>query len=276
MVNRDNRRVMKENAAAAADLATQLARDKKLRKRLLAASDHAVRANRRVWRQIGLIGLARRLTADQQLRIELTQMARDLEAAWGQTKRHRRHRLRTTLLLLGGAGAAGAAAATHPRSRQWLGSQGRRLSSGRTEGRVVDASIEVEVPVSTAYDQWTQFEAFPEFMDGVEEVRQLDDTRLRWVASIGGKRAEWEAKILEQHPDGQISDHRTLIRLSMSYQAQGVREVVGSTLGADSKRVRGDLERFKQLIEDRDEPSGAWRGDITAGTTDATASDRQP
>jgi uncharacterized membrane protein len=286
---------MKENAAAAADLATQLARDKKLRKRLLAASDHAVRANRRVWRQIGLIGLARLLTADQQLRIELTQMARDLEAAWGQTKRHRRHRLRTTLLLLGGAGAAGAAAATHPRSRQWLGSQGRRLSSGRTEGRVVDASIEVEVPVSTAYDQWTQFEAFPEFMDGVEEVRQLDDTRLRWVASIGGKRAEWEAKILEQHPDGQISwisedgkktrgtvsfeklsDHRTLIRLSMSYQAQGVREVVGSTLGADSKRVRGDLERFKQLIEDRDEPSGAWRGDITAGTTDATASDRQP
>jgi uncharacterized membrane protein len=296
MFDRGKTTVLKERAAA--DLAAQLAGDKKFRKHVLAAADHAIRANRRVWRQVGLLALVGRLAADQQLRTDVAQMARDLQAAWEQAKHHRRHRLRTTLLVLAGAGAAGgaAAAAARPQARRWLSSQGRRLSpGGLAGGRVVDASIEVEVPVATAYNQWTQFEEFPEFMEGVEEVRQLDDTRLRWVASIGGKRAEWDAKILEQHPDRQISwisedgkktrgtvsfeklgDGRTLIRLSMSYRAEGVREVVGSALGVDSKRVRGDLERFKQLIEDRDEPSGAWRGDIAAGTSaKATTPDRQ-
>jgi len=156
-----------------------------------------------------------------------------------------------------------------------------------TTPRVIESSIEVAVPVSAAYNQWTQFEEFPQFMQGVEEVRQLGDTRLHWVASIGGRRAEWDAKILEQHPDRQISwisedgkktrgtvtfepvgDARTRVQLSMSYQAEGIGELVGSAAGLDTRRVRSDLERFKNLIEERGTETGAWRGEISSGHTD--------
>jgi uncharacterized membrane protein len=134
-----------------------------------------------------------------------------------------------------------------------------------------------------AYNQWTQFEDFPLFMEGVEHVQQLDDTRLHWVADIAGKKAEWDAKILEQHPDRQISwisedgkktrgtvsfepisESKTLIRLSMSYQADPI-ETVGSAAGLDSRRVKADLERFKELVETRGTESGAWRGEVAAG-----------
>ena len=150
----------------------------------------------------------------------------------------------------------------------------------------VKEAVEVDVPVHAAYNQWTQFEEFPQFMDGVEHVRQLDETRLHWVASVAGRRAEWDAKILEQHPDRQISwisedgkktrgtvsfeplgPARTLVRLSMSYQAEGLRETIGSAIGLDRQRVQGDLKRFKELIERRPTESGAWRGDIAGGTT---------
>ncbi len=150
----------------------------------------------------------------------------------------------------------------------------------------IEQSIEVKVPVRTAYNQWTQFEDFPLFMEGVDHVQQLDDSRLHWVASIGGRAAEWDAKILEQHPDRQISwisedgkktrgtvtfepldDTRTLVRLSMSYQAEGPIELAGSAAGLDARRIRGDLQRFKELIESRASESGAWRGEISAGTT---------
>ena len=148
----------------------------------------------------------------------------------------------------------------------------------------IEESIEVDVPVRTAYNQWTQFEEFPQFMEGVEEVRQLDDTRLHWVASIAGRRAEWDAKILEQHPDRQISwisedgrktrgtvtfesldAQRTLVRLSIGYQAEGFVEAVGSAAGFDRRRIDGDLKRFKELIESRGTESGEWRGEIEAG-----------
>ena len=121
---------------------------------------------------------------------------------------------------------------------------------------------------------------------GVEHVQQLDDTRLHWVADVAGKKAEWDAKILEQHPDRQISwisedgkktrgtvsfeprgDSQTLIRLSMSYQAEGMAEAVGSAAGLDALRVRGDLERFKELVENRGAETGAWRGEVSAGRT---------
>jgi uncharacterized membrane protein len=124
-------------------------------------------------------------------------------------------------------------------------------------------------------------------MDGVDHVQQLDDTRLHWVATVAGRTAEWDAKILEQHPDRQISwisedgkktrgnvtfepvgDDRTLVRLSMSYMAEGPVEQLGSAAGLDSRRIRGDLERFKELVETRGSESGAWRGEISAGTTD--------
>jgi uncharacterized membrane protein len=123
-------------------------------------------------------------------------------------------------------------------------------------------------------------------MEGVEHVEQLHDTRLHWIAKVGGKTVEWDAKILEQHPDKQISwisedgkktrgtvtfepvgESRTLIRLSMSYQAEGLTEALGSAVGLDERRVRGDLERFKELIESRGAESGAWRGEVSAGTT---------
>jgi uncharacterized membrane protein len=126
-------------------------------------------------------------------------------------------------------------------------------------------------------------------MDGVDDVKQLDDTRLHWVATIGGRTAEWDAKILEQHPDRQISwvsedgkktrgtvsfeplaDNRALIRLSMSYKAEGPVETLGSAAGLDRQRVRGDLQRFKELIESRGAESGAWRGEVEAGQTETS------
>ena len=148
-----------------------------------------------------------------------------------------------------------------------------------------EKSVEVDVPVSVAYNQWTQFEDFPLFLEGVDHVQHIDDTRLHWVATVAGKKAEWDAKILEQHPDKQISwisvdgkktrgtvtfeslgESRTLVGLSMSYQAEGALETLGSAAGLDERRVRGDLERFKELIEGRGTESGAWRGEVSAGT----------
>jgi len=150
----------------------------------------------------------------------------------------------------------------------------------------IDEEIEVGVPVSTAYNQWTQFEDFPLFMEGIDHVQQLDPTRLHWAATVAGKQAEWDAKILEQHPDRQISwisedgkktrgtvtfaDHgpdRTVIALSMSYQAEGPAEAAGSAAGLDKRRIHGDLERFKELIESRGTETGAWRDEISAGKT---------
>jgi uncharacterized membrane protein len=148
----------------------------------------------------------------------------------------------------------------------------------------IEESIVVEVPVSTAYNQWTQFEEFPKFMEGVESVKQIDDTRLRWVAEIGGKREEWDAEIVEQHPDRKISwraleghhnsgtvtferlgDNQTRINVVMEHETEGLTETLGSALGMDSRRVNGELERFKELVESRGVESGAWRGEVRAG-----------
>jgi len=148
----------------------------------------------------------------------------------------------------------------------------------------VEETIEVNVPVSTAYNQWTQFEEFPKFMDGVESVKQIDDTHLRWVAEIGGKRHEWEAEITEQKPDRGIawravdghynsgvvtfepvSENETRITVVMEHETEGMVESLGSALGADSRRVKGDLERFKELVESRGAETGAWRGEVEQG-----------
>ena len=149
----------------------------------------------------------------------------------------------------------------------------------------IQESIEVHVPVSTAYNQWTQFEEFPNFMEGVDSVTQLDDTRLHWVAEFGGVRREWEAKIIDQTPDSHIAweappEHpsgsvtfeplgadRTRITLSMDYEPQGTKEKVGDVLGVVKRRVLGDLERFKRYIESRRVETGAWRGNIEGGRT---------
>jgi uncharacterized membrane protein len=145
----------------------------------------------------------------------------------------------------------------------------------------IEKSIDVHVPVRTAYDQWTQFEEFPRFMEGVEEVRQLDDKRLHWRAKIGGKEEEWDAEITEQLPDervawrstsgaenaGVVTFHHidantTRVMLQLEYDPEGVVENVGDALGVVSRRVEGDLKRFKEFIEGRGTETGAWRGEI--------------
>jgi uncharacterized membrane protein len=145
----------------------------------------------------------------------------------------------------------------------------------------IEKSMTVNVPVSTAYNQWTQFEEFPRFMEGVEKVKQLDDTHLHWVANIGGKRVEWDATITEQIPDKRIAwysegerkqsgivffdptdGNATRITLRIDYEPEGVVEESGDKLGFVSRRVEGDLERFKEFIETRGRETGAWRGTV--------------
>jgi uncharacterized membrane protein len=270
---------LKEDAASATELAAALAKDKKFRKQVLSAASHGVIARRRAARQIGFIAAARRLSADDRLRGELQRMRKNLEQAWIRVEKKRSNKLRNTLIVVGAGGVVIAVAL--PPSRRRLA---RLVSGGGAKPRTIDEAIEVGVPVSTAYNQWTQFEDFPLFMKGVDHVQQISDTRLHWSATVAGKHHEWDAKILEQHPDRQISwisedgkktrgtvtfeprgESRTLIRLSMSYQAEGPAETLGSAAGLDKMRVRGDLERFKDLVEGRGVETGAWRGDVSAG-----------
>ena len=145
----------------------------------------------------------------------------------------------------------------------------------------IEKSIEVDVPVRTAYNQWTQFEEFPKFMQGVQEVKQLDATHLHWKATIAGKDKQWNAVITEQRPDDRIawksidgaknagvvtfhrlSDNKSKIMLQMDYEPEGAVENVGDVVGAVSARVAGDLDRFKDFIESRGRETGAWRGDV--------------
>jgi uncharacterized membrane protein len=151
----------------------------------------------------------------------------------------------------------------------------------------IEESVEVQVPVRVAYNQWTQFEEFPRFMEGVEQVKQLDDRRLHWVAEIAGKRSEWDAEIGEQRPDERVAwrstsgspnagvvtfhrlaDDRTKVMLQMEYEPEGGLEKAGDALGVVERRAKGDLGRFKGFIEARGQETGAWRGEIDApGTT---------
>jgi uncharacterized membrane protein len=145
-----------------------------------------------------------------------------------------------------------------------------------------EKSIEVDVPVTTAYNQWTQFEEFPRFMEGIEEVTQLDDTRLHWVANIGSQRKEWYARITEQIPDERIAwvaeggvynagvvtfhrldENQTRVMLQIEYDPESFVEEVGDKLGFVTRRIQGDLERFKEFIEGRGAETGAWRGTVT-------------
>ena len=142
-------------------------------------------------------------------------------------------------------------------------------------------SIDVDVPVRTAYDQWTQFEEFPQFMDGVESVRQLDDTTLEWKASIAGVDKQWQAKITEQTPDQRIAwrategaenagvvtfhrldDRKARVTLQLDVEPEGPVETVGDVLGFVQRSAKGDLERFKSFIEERGAATGAWRGEV--------------
>jgi uncharacterized membrane protein len=148
----------------------------------------------------------------------------------------------------------------------------------------VREAIEVNVPVSPAYNQWTQFEEFPTFMENVESATQIDDTRLRWVAEIGGKREEWVAEITRQEPDKMIAwraiDGKpvsgevrfqplgadlTRVEVKMTWEPEGFLEAAADKVGVDTYGVKADLERFKELVESRGIETGAWRGEVLEG-----------
>jgi hypothetical protein len=149
--------------------------------------------------------------------------------------------------------------------------------------RIIE-TIEVDVPVRSSYDQWTQFESFPQFMEGVERVVQLDDKTLEWTANIAGKIKHWRAEILEQRPDQLVSwrstegarndgtvrfepqgGNRTRVLLELDVEPDGVIEKAGEALGVVEGRVKGDLDRFKDFVEGRGQATGAWRGAVDGG-----------
>ena len=155
-----------------------------------------------------------------------------------------------------------------------------RQSTG--ELSFVQDSIEVDVPISTAYNQWTQFEEFPNFMKDVEDVRQIDDTHLHWRARVAGKERQWDAQIHEQEPNKKIAWHATSgarhdgtvrfepmgpgatrVKVEMAIEPDSLGERVGTAIGLPARQVKADLERFRELIERRGgQPTGAWRGSI--------------
>jgi uncharacterized membrane protein len=145
----------------------------------------------------------------------------------------------------------------------------------------VQETIEVQQPVRTVYNQWTQFEDFPQFMEGVEQVVQLDDKRLHWVAEIAGSKREWDAEIVDQKPDQRIAwrsitgtknagivtfrpvgEGATEVTLQLDVEPEGVLEQAGEKLGFVHKQAEGDLKRFKEFIESRGTETGAWRGEV--------------
>ena len=280
--------------ADATEYAKQLIDDETVRRRTIAALAAGLAARRRAMQQTGLTGVARRLATDDVLRRQLNDMVAELRQAQRRADRKRSHKLRNSMFVLAGFGAA-TAAATMPsvreavqklmrRGKSTVGQAAGGMVSGRTPTAVFD-EIHVEVPVSTAYNQWTQFEQFPQFMEGVDEVRQLDDALLHWAVTVAGKHAEWDARIVEQKPDEritwestdgkktrgtvafeEIAPGQTRIQLTMSYVAEGPLERAGSAAGLDQRRIRGDLERFKEMIESRGVETGAWRGEIHEGS----------
>lgn len=154
----------------------------------------------------------------------------------------------------------------------------------------IASEIDVDVPVRTAYEQWTQFETFPEYLTGVEEVTQVDDTTTHWSVNVGGVRREFDARIVEQVPDQHVAwqslnevahegrvefrpaaDGGTNVRLSMAWEPESPAEKVGAALQIDDMIVTRDLQRFKEFIESRHAPTGAWRGEVHGG--DARAGD---
>ena len=145
----------------------------------------------------------------------------------------------------------------------------------------VTETIDVAVDVTTAYNQWTQFESFPKFMDGVEAIKQTDDTHLHWKTNIGGVTREFDTEITEQHPDERVAwkstdgtthagvvtfhklnDQSSRVTAQIDWQPEGMVEKVGAAVGVDDHRVKGDLKRFKSFIEQRGKETGEWRGDV--------------
>lgn len=150
-------------------------------------------------------------------------------------------------------------------------------------GQIIE-TIDVEVPVSTAYNQWTQFESFPQFLDEVEQITQIDDTHTHWKVKVGGAEREFDAEITEQHPDERVawkstggesehagvvtfhklSDTTSRVTVQLDWEPSGALEKLGSLVGAGSHAVKKDLKNFKEFIENAGHETGAWRGDVEA------------
>jgi uncharacterized membrane protein len=145
----------------------------------------------------------------------------------------------------------------------------------------ITKSVDVHVPIEKAYNQWTQFETFPQFMGGVDEIKQLDDRHLHWKVTVGGQHREFDAEVTEQHPEervawrsidgkthaGVVTFHKlapdeTRVTVQMEWQPEGIAEKAGSVVGIDDRQVSSDLDKFKEFIENRSKETGAWRGDI--------------
>ena len=201
---------------------------------------------------------------------------RDRSPRLVRTLRDAAHDIELPSRTTGGSIAAVAALAA---GAWWLSSQ---LRQGPGESKTVEESIEVDVPVHTAYNQWTQFETVPQFMASVESVQQIDDTHLRWRAVVGGVTKEWTAEITEQIPDERIAwrstggvpnagvvtfhkigESRTRIMLQMDYTPQSAVEKAGDAVGATKLTAKGNLKKFKALLESRGQETGAWRGEVT-------------
>jgi uncharacterized membrane protein len=145
----------------------------------------------------------------------------------------------------------------------------------------ITKSVDVDVPIATAYNQWTQFETFPEFMGGVDKIEQLDDRKLVWHVNVAGVKRTFDAEITEQHPDERVawksvdgvthagvvtfhklSDATTRVTVQLDWEPEGALEKAASAVNADDIQVSRDLDRFKEFIETRGNESGAWRGDV--------------
>ena len=146
----------------------------------------------------------------------------------------------------------------------------------------VTKSVDVNVAISVAYNQWTQFESFPQFMDGVESITQVDDTHSHWVTNVAGVKREFDTEVTEQHPDERVAwtstggdtkhagvvtfhrlaDAQTRVMIQIDWEPEGFVEKAGSAVGVDSHQVKADAKRFKKFIEERGAETGAWRADV--------------
>ena len=183
-------------------------------------------------------------------------------------------------------GLAGLALWGYRRDWSWMQEKFSRTGIGQGKpGAVleVEETLEVDVPVSTAYNQWTQFEEFPRFMPTVESVKQIDDSHLHWKANVAGKQKEWDAEITQQLPDqliewkstsgprnggtvtfDKLRENKTRVKLRLWYQPESTDEKIGGMFGGVKLTAKGNLKRFKQLLERRGAETGAWRGEIAA------------
>ena len=283
MFGRSKTQAVMDHATTSKDFALALSRDKKFRKQLLSAIGHGAKAKRRAASRVGFTAAAARLAGDKQLKRELQTMIKDLQHAWGRAEKKRSHKLRNTMLVLGG-GAAAAGAAIKLRGRMpgansvnGTGDQhDRRVDRGRRAGldrlQPVDAVRGVPPlhggrrrrPAGRRHaPALGRDDRRPHRRVGREDPRAAPDKQISWISEDGKK----TRGTVTFEP---IGESKTLIRLSMSYQAQGPVEQLGSAAGLDAMRVRGDLGRFKSLIESRGTESGEWRGEIDAGKTENT------